>query len=356
MIEGLLFLFLLIVCVPLVAQCGTFRALAEFSERPSHHPIIYCGVRRDLDDMDTRDGLLPGCFRSVPATIDLPFSFVMDTVLLPLTIPVALIQRARVASGAYQACRCFCSIPSSPETMALLQGKGPGVEREYDSTSSSIRIPYPVDGQQFRRDVSACEKENHQPCEITIGKRTISGKILCRNETRDFGYSQAQSYILSYSIEVSGNESRMKRNVLEADERIPGESVELNYRRFVTPSGKSTYSLVLSYHGNEPLNDLSNSLIILLADGERIDLIDSAPDRIFVQIKALSQKSVSEERTFRITPDLIEKLAYSRIVRVTLPDEKRSRSYPFRKTNLEAFRRFYESFVAEEDKLGPTTR
>ena len=65
--------------------CGTFRSVATASE----HRWAYSGVR---DNLAVRRwpydcSGMAGC----AATLDLPFSFLLDTALLPLTLPLELI-------------------------------------------------------------------------------------------------------------------------------------------------------------------------------------------------------------------------------------------------------------------------
>lgn len=59
--------------------CGTVSSL----DRPDGY--VYSGVRFDLDQRD---------WAEVIAWFDLPFSFVLDTLLLPFTVTIDLLQLA----------------------------------------------------------------------------------------------------------------------------------------------------------------------------------------------------------------------------------------------------------------------
>lgn len=59
---------------PLLGGCGTVMSLLE------QDYSVYGGVSRDFRAIQA------GGVLSVPATIDLPLSFVLDTLLLPVTL------------------------------------------------------------------------------------------------------------------------------------------------------------------------------------------------------------------------------------------------------------------------------
>jgi uncharacterized protein YceK len=75
-----LFLFLLLFLI-LLPSCGTLISLGE-----KEHGLIYCGIYQDFDWMTS----YPDTPMPVFAAIDLPLSFVADTLLLPYTIPQGL--------------------------------------------------------------------------------------------------------------------------------------------------------------------------------------------------------------------------------------------------------------------------
>jgi len=82
-------IFLLIATSLSLGGCATFRTLSTFDpERPK----IYSGTRLDLN-VTVGDESWPRKFGLEPPrypVIDLPFSFILDTVMLPSTIPNAI--------------------------------------------------------------------------------------------------------------------------------------------------------------------------------------------------------------------------------------------------------------------------
>lgn len=67
------FLFFAFFCLNLTA-CGTIISITENDYRP------YAGVRQDFQVIEK------GSLLSVAAVIDLPLSFVLDTLMLPVTL------------------------------------------------------------------------------------------------------------------------------------------------------------------------------------------------------------------------------------------------------------------------------
>lgn len=65
---------LLIVVSSLLSGCGTILSIIE------QDYSVYAGVRRDLATMEQESGL------HIVAVVDLPLSFVLDTLLLPVTL------------------------------------------------------------------------------------------------------------------------------------------------------------------------------------------------------------------------------------------------------------------------------
>lgn len=66
--------FLLLITATLLSGCGTLISMIE------QDYSVYAGVSRDFAAMQH------GGISSVAAAIDLPLSFVLDTLLLPLTL------------------------------------------------------------------------------------------------------------------------------------------------------------------------------------------------------------------------------------------------------------------------------
>lgn len=66
--------FCLALLLSQVTACGTIASLAENDYR------IYAGVSKDFDAIKN------GGFLGIAAVIDLPLSFVLDTLLLPVTL------------------------------------------------------------------------------------------------------------------------------------------------------------------------------------------------------------------------------------------------------------------------------
>lgn len=80
-----IFLFLLLG----LAGCGTIRMMPSVGR--AHAPKIYSGARLDLHAISGDEGRLRS-FRVRPPQyplIDLPFSILLDTLILPVTFPIA---------------------------------------------------------------------------------------------------------------------------------------------------------------------------------------------------------------------------------------------------------------------------
>lgn len=65
-------------------QCSTFESISNAQDDPENSPIVYGGVRTNLTEHNDE-----GCFKGLYA-VDLGMSMIVDTVLLPMTIPWAL--------------------------------------------------------------------------------------------------------------------------------------------------------------------------------------------------------------------------------------------------------------------------
>ncbi len=76
-------LWLLALALPLLAGCFTTQRYAGLNGRSS--PDVYAGTRILFDVVDFES-------KEVYYLFDLPFSFVADTALLPVTLPMALVR------------------------------------------------------------------------------------------------------------------------------------------------------------------------------------------------------------------------------------------------------------------------
>jgi uncharacterized protein YceK len=80
--------FIFIVWVGL-SGCGTIRMMPSVGSRKT--PKVYSGTRLDLYAIGGSESRLRA-FRATPPEyplIDLPFSFILDTLILPVTLPIA---------------------------------------------------------------------------------------------------------------------------------------------------------------------------------------------------------------------------------------------------------------------------
>ena len=73
----------MIMVLYVTAQCSTLISVPNWHKKNS--PVLYSGTRCDVSLLIENDS---GKFDPVYA-FDLPFSFVLDTVLLPVSIPLA---------------------------------------------------------------------------------------------------------------------------------------------------------------------------------------------------------------------------------------------------------------------------
>lgn len=84
-----LFLVVIIILAFNLSGCATIRAMPSLSTYKS--PKIYSGTRLDLHGIMTNERGLKrfGMEPTEYPLLDLPFSFVLDTAILPTTYPVA---------------------------------------------------------------------------------------------------------------------------------------------------------------------------------------------------------------------------------------------------------------------------
>lgn len=87
-IKNIIFLFI-ILTIPFQTGCSTYRTISEADSKTAK---IFSGTRLDIIAI-TEEKLPTKQFKSKPPTyplVDLPFSFVFDILLLPLTTASAL--------------------------------------------------------------------------------------------------------------------------------------------------------------------------------------------------------------------------------------------------------------------------
>ncbi len=77
-----------ILLTSLSANCMTIMTLGNYQER--FEPVVYSGVRSTIGYEAHAHNIFGGLIQTL-AYIDLPFSLVLDTAVLPVTIPLALI-------------------------------------------------------------------------------------------------------------------------------------------------------------------------------------------------------------------------------------------------------------------------
>lgn len=73
--------------------CSTIKTFNNWESYPPA-PTVYAGTRQNIQDITHTKGyyhLFPHNLVVILGVLDLPFSFLADTVLLPYTIPTALI-------------------------------------------------------------------------------------------------------------------------------------------------------------------------------------------------------------------------------------------------------------------------
>ena len=72
-------------CVALIifADCATVQNFGEPRRDPAY---VFAGTRANLNDLGNTSDRVDYCF----AKLDFPFSFVLDIILLPVAIPLAL--------------------------------------------------------------------------------------------------------------------------------------------------------------------------------------------------------------------------------------------------------------------------
>lgn len=76
-------LFLALAMALSLTACGTISSM--------NHPGPYSGVRENAAAINGERGLGAAIMWPI-AAIDMPFSFVFDTMLLPVTVPIALVR------------------------------------------------------------------------------------------------------------------------------------------------------------------------------------------------------------------------------------------------------------------------
>lgn len=82
-------------CLPLLiatAQCMTALTLTNFQDR--FEPVVYSGVRTTLGTQANPHAPMAGLLQTL-SYMDLPFSAVLDTIILPVTIPLAAVAQSK---------------------------------------------------------------------------------------------------------------------------------------------------------------------------------------------------------------------------------------------------------------------
>lgn len=88
-LSRMLFLSILLVTANALSACGTIRTMPALGSYDT--PKIYSGTRLDLSAITRNESKLKR-FSTVPPEhplIDFPFSLLLDTIILPMTIPAA---------------------------------------------------------------------------------------------------------------------------------------------------------------------------------------------------------------------------------------------------------------------------
>jgi uncharacterized protein YceK len=83
-----LFLWILLALAIGSEGCATIRSMPSMSS--PGYPRVYSGARLDFDAMTENDERLKKFKAEAPehAVIDFPFSLILDTLILPVTLPV----------------------------------------------------------------------------------------------------------------------------------------------------------------------------------------------------------------------------------------------------------------------------
>ncbi len=84
------FLLMIIVLVNALEGCGTIRMMPSVAT--PEQPKIYSGTRLDFNAISKNEESLKKFNTKAPEhpLIDFPFSIILDTVILPMTFPVAM--------------------------------------------------------------------------------------------------------------------------------------------------------------------------------------------------------------------------------------------------------------------------
>jgi len=89
--ERLIAKILFCICIILSQGCGTISTLSSNDSTESYSQYVYSGTHYDIElikDCHPTDHT-PGLLKVFPV-IDVPFSCILDTVLLPLTFPAEI--------------------------------------------------------------------------------------------------------------------------------------------------------------------------------------------------------------------------------------------------------------------------
>lgn len=83
------FLWIIVISASALDGCGTIRTMPSLASYDA--PKIYSGTRLDFHAITGNDSSLKEFSATPPQypSLDMPFSLILDTVILPVTFPVA---------------------------------------------------------------------------------------------------------------------------------------------------------------------------------------------------------------------------------------------------------------------------
>ena len=164
--------------------------------------------------------------------------------------------------------------------------------------------------------------------------------------TSNLGCASTETYYDKFNRTTRNT---MRGNYISPDKWLPGAIIELNFQRFLTEKGRTTYSLVIEYHAVSDsqgwLFIAQGESLILLVDGERIGFRGNGSLR---HREVGYGGGVYETAYYHdVAPAVLWKIANAKKVEAKILGSRYFITCRLTSTNLNNFRRFCESYAPE---------
>ena len=197
--------------------------------------------------------------------------------------------------------------------------------------------------------------KNNDPTAITRNKEYFTfirnGEVLFF-EKWDFLRHQPDFYdtLINFKINtISDNFDgytiyRMEDNQLGRSKNSGIGGIQLNVQQFIK-GGRTLYSLIVSYFGDDWLFIDSGEKLILLVDGERMGFSGDGSEGHRDVVRGYRMVGVKEKAWYDISLEQLKKITFAKDVKVKVEGRTYFFTRFFTKTNFDTFRRFYKKYV-----------